>query len=306
MHGLPMTFGVCNGLQMPTHKIMNAIGQQQLTSGVQKTAMEADKPSGCRWSPVARGENYMDRRSFIQWAGGMAAGTSLATQAAGAIRMGYFDKYAPFSQRSEAGVMSGALIDGMELLARACGLNLEHFGYPWARAQLMVERGELDGFCTIRTQARLVYTDFCPTPVISLNYGIFHRADDLRPLGVRSVEDLRPLRQGTYRGSGYSKENLEQDRMQIDNDEESILRRIAMGNLDTFVEGELVMQLKLKELGLADKIRFTPAPFLPRADYCFGLRRNHPDIDKVMPRMEAAAQGARKSGTLQAVLTKYR
>lgn len=248
----------------------------------------------------------MDRRTLIQWAGCSALGLGLASHAETAIRMGYFDKYAPFSQRGDNGVVSGALVDGMELVANACGLSLEHFGYPWARAQLMVERGELDGFCTIRTQARLVYADFCATPTISLNYGIFHRADDLRPLGVRSVEDLRPLRQGTYRGSGYSKENLEQDRMQIDNDEESILRRIAMGNLDTFVEGELVMQRKLKELGLSDKIRFTPAPFLPRADYCFGLRRSHPDIAKILPRMEAAAQAARKSGALQAVLNKYR
>ncbi len=94
--------------------------------------------------------------------------------------------------------------------------------------------------------------------------------------------------------------------METDNDEESILRRIAMGNLDTFVESEITTQRKVKELGLADKIRFTPAPFLPKAEYCFGLRRSHPDVAQIIARMETATQAARKSGALQAILAKYK
>jgi hypothetical protein len=58
--------------------------------------------------------------------------------------------------------------------------------------------------------------------------------------------------------------------------------------------------------GLSDRIRFTPTPFLPGADFCFGLRRSLGDIDKILPRVEAAAQAARKSGALRAVLAKYR
>ncbi len=248
----------------------------------------------------------MDRRGFVRWAGVSTLGVCLRAQAFAPVRVGYFDKYAPFSQRSDSGVMSGVLIEGLELVGQACGVSFEHSGYPWARAQAMVERGELDAFCTVRTQARAVYAEFCTAPIASVSYGIFHRVDDLRPLSVKSVQDLRPLRQGTYRGSGYSKENLEPERMDIDNDQESILRRIAMGNLDTFVESEITTQGKVRELGLADKLRFTPAPFLPKAEYCFALRRTHPDLAQIISRMEAATQAARKSGALQAILTKYK
>jgi len=230
----------------------------------------------------------------------------LPARAATALRMGYFEKYAPFSQRNDSGEMTGALIEGVELVGSACGLEFEHFGYPWARAQVMVERGELDGFCTVRTQDRQRYADFCGTPIVSVEYGIFHRADDARPLAVRSVEDLRALRQGTYLGSGYTKANLEHERMQYDKDEESILRRLANGSLDTFVEAEIGMQTKLRELGLGDRIRFTPATFLPKADFCFGLRHSHADVARIIPRMEAATLAARKAGTLQAILAKYR
>ncbi len=96
----------------------------------------------------------MERRTFIRWTGASSMGLAVQTQAFVAIRVGYFDKYAPFSQRSDSGVMSGFLIEGLEPVGNACGVTFEHFGYPWARTQAMVERGELDAFCTVRTQAR--------------------------------------------------------------------------------------------------------------------------------------------------------
>ena len=107
--------------------------------------MAVDKPEGVAGARLHAGKIDMDRRAFIQWAGAGAMAAGVASHAEAAIRIGYFDKYAPFSQRSDNGVVSGALVDGMELVANACGLQLEHYGYPWARAQLMVERGELDG-----------------------------------------------------------------------------------------------------------------------------------------------------------------
>ncbi len=95
----------------------------------------------------------MERRTFIRWTGASSMGLALQANAVAAVRVGYFDKYAPFNQRSASGVMSGVLIDGLELVGSTCGVAFEHFGYPWARTQAMVERGELDAFCTVRTQA---------------------------------------------------------------------------------------------------------------------------------------------------------
>jgi polar amino acid transport system substrate-binding protein len=255
---------------------------------------------------VAHDNKPMQRRAFIGWTGALAVGSSFAESPSTLVRMGYFDKYAPFSQRNEDGSVTGALIESVELVGRACGLRFEHAAFPWVRAQLMVERGDLDGFCTVSTTARLIYAEFCKSPLIRVDFGIYHRTDDLRPLAVRGVEDLRALRQGTYRGSGYSREHLEFDRLEVENDEESVLRRIAKGTLDTLVEGNIVTPFKLRQLGLTDRIRFTPVPFLPKADFCFGVRKSLPDASRIVANMEAATQAARRSGALGEVLAKYR
>jgi len=251
----------------------------------------------------------MHRREFMALTGLAVAGRTFAAPAAPAaapIRMAYFDKYEPFSQRAADGTMSGLLIDGVELLGRACGLSFEHHGYPWARAQLLVERGELDALCTVPTPARQAWLEFCGTPLVSLAYGVFHRSDDARAAQAQSLEDLRALRLGSYRGSGYSRGLLKMDQVQIDNDAESVLRRIVMGSLDIFMESELIAGTRIRQLGLAGKIGFTPLPFLPPAQFCFGLRRSHADCSAIVARMEAATVAARQSGALQNLLAKYR
>ena len=247
----------------------------------------------------------MYRRHFITLAAIVAAGAALRVSAAAPIRMAYFDTYWPLSRRNPDGKMSGALIDAVDLVGRGSNLVFEHFGYPWARAQVMVERGELDAFCTLRTQPRLLYATFCPTPLVTLSYGVFHRSDDLRPALVTSIAELRRFRQGTYRGSGYAREHLETDRLVVDDTQESVLRRIAMGDLDTLTESEMTGGNRLKAMGLADKVVFSPLNFLPKAEYRFGLRSNFPESDAVLARVEAAAQVASKTGALSAIVARY-
>jgi hypothetical protein len=84
-----------------------------------------------------------------------------------------------------------------------------------------------------------------------------------------------------------------------------VLRRIALGNLDTFVEGEYVKSTVVKDLSLSEQLRFTPMPFLPTADYCFGLRKSFPDAQMVIDRMEAAVIASKAAGELQVVAGRY-
>ena len=252
----------------------------------------------------------MDRRKFLSAAlVTAAAGSTLPwtqTYAASALRVGYFDRYWPFSLRREDGAMTGLLIESLDAIARSANVVLEHAGYPWARTQVMVERGELDAFCTVPTQGRMGYAIFCKTPVISMEYGFYHRIDDPRPGLVRSLEDLRSLVQGTYRGSGYTTEYLEADRMIFFHDEETVLKRIALGTIDTLVEGEYVGTARVKSLGLENHLRFTAAPWLPKANFCFGVRRSHAEAESIIKKMEAATIAATSAGELKAIAAKYR
>lgn len=247
----------------------------------------------------------MKRRELLLTALASVCVVQRALAEGGPIRVGYFDSYWPMSRRQTDATMDGALVDSLRVVGRKARIELEHHGYPWARVQQMIQRGDLDAFCTVRTDERKQYALFCNTPVISVAYGVYHRANDLRPLQAKSIADLRQFRQGTYLGSGYSKQFLEYERLQFDKDEASVLRRIALGNLDTFVEGEYVKSTVVKELGLSEQLRFTPMAFLPTADYCFGLRRSFPDAQAVIERMESAVIASKAAGELQAAVGRY-
>jgi ABC-type amino acid transport substrate-binding protein len=248
----------------------------------------------------------MLRRQSVVVIGSLLAGHSWTPAVSGVpLRIGYSDSLWPLSRGNEDHQADGFLVDAMSLLASRCGLEFQHEAYPWARVQQLVRRSELDGLCTLRTKERLEYAQFCNTVIASLPFGVFHRASDTRLSLVKSVDDLRPLRQGTYRGNGYAKENLEFERFHIENDEESVLRLIAMDRLDAFVGVEFVVASKLEKLKLTDSFRFTPLPFLPKAEYRFGLRRNYQDADAVIGKMEAATVAAKRLGELDALIAKY-
>lgn len=243
----------------------------------------------------------LDRRAFALLL--LLPGLGLASPS---LRMAYFDRYPPLSHREADGQVRGLLIELVDAVGQQAGLGFSHHAYPWARAQAMVRQGSLDGVCTTITDERRDYLLFCETPLISLHFGISHRVDDARVAGLRSLVDLRALRQGNYRGSGYAQQHLELDRLQIDHDPDSVLRRIAAGELDVFVDAELNSRHRIRALGLQTRLAYTPAGFLPPSAYCLGLRRSHPEAGALITRLESAIRQVRGSGKLEAVASAYR
>ena len=250
----------------------------------------------------------IDRRNFLVAATALITDALAPAQAAPLmpIRMGYFENYAPFSFRDTHGKMTGALVDAVELVGHAAGLTFIHQGFPWVRAQALVQSGDLDGFCTTIDNQRRAYADFCPTPLITEHFDICHRVNDRRMLNLHSVQDLRPFIQGSYRGAGYPLQSLEADYIHWYKDVDTVMRLINSGGLDIYIGGNSVNALKLKELGLTRRIQCTPAPYLPAAEFCFGLRRTYPNSAVVLAKIETAAHAARQSGALDSMLVKYR
>ena len=251
----------------------------------------------------------MNRRNCLRTVSAATSAWLFAAQAQPAspvVRVGYFDKFSPFSEKDESGQMRGLLVESIDLVGGLAGVTLEHHGYPWARAQLLVKQDELDAFCTVPTAERHVYAEFCATPILRLVQGVYHRRGDVRIAQIDSVADLRELRQGGYVGSGYIKEYMEADRIALEPDQDSVLRRLLNGTLDVFPQAELVTWQRIKALGYADKLQFTALPFLPPATYSFGLRRSYPEARALLARMETAIQTAHKKNSLQALQARYR
>ena len=63
------------------------------------------------------------------------------------IRFVYYNDNAPFGWE-ENGEMQGIYIDIVnEVFKKRLGIPVEHRGYPWKRAQMMVKNGDADGYC---------------------------------------------------------------------------------------------------------------------------------------------------------------
>ena len=117
-----------------------------------------------------------NRRIFLQSAVAAGLMPAWSAHAAAPVRMAYFETYSPLSFRIDGG-LRGVLPDAIgEVLARM-GMNVEHTGYPWARAQLLGQNGEQDGICTIATPEWLEYAVAAQEPVVSAPRRVLARAD---------------------------------------------------------------------------------------------------------------------------------
>lgn len=222
------------------------------------------------------------------------------------LRIGYNAGGWPISRLSPSQQVEGLLFDALTRVMSQAGLEASHHAFPWARAQAMVERGELDALCTAPTPERMVYALFAPTPVLTLPYGVFHRHDDPRPARLRSVEQMRGLRQGSYLGNGYAKKYLEIERMKLESEKLSVLRLIALDRLDVFVEADVTVMLLRERPELQQRLRFTPLEFLPPVQYQFALRRGFANAEAVLERVERAIAHLRRGGVLDALVAEYR
>ncbi len=222
------------------------------------------------------------------------------------LRFGYFDTFVPLSGPGPQGSARGLLVQLVDLVSQTAGLRTSHRAYPWRRAQALVEQGALDGFCTASTTQRERYAAFGQETLFIVRYLAFHRRGDARLAGLQRVQDLRPLRLGAFRGSGYSESHLETDRLRYDTDIDSVLRRIALGDLDATVTAELPGWHAVQRLGLQAELTATPLAFLPVAPFRIGLRRSLPEHGVLLGRLDRAARDLQRQGSLDALAAAYR
>ena len=244
-----------------------------------------------------------DRRAFIRSAAALALANSLPAQAVEPLRMAYLDNFSPLSFR-EDGVLRGILIDLIdEVIQRRLEVAVEHAGYPWARAQMLVERGEHDGLCTIVTPARLAYAAASEEAVVTVPTYIFARADNpLLPKlqGVRTIDELRRLNPTvlSYNGNGWAKVNLVNFNVIWEMDYFSAQRMLVASPSHIMVENSLTMQHSLKRIPGHTEIRMTSAD-LDRVKFQLLINRRSahvsllPAFDKAMRQFKLSADYAK-------------
>ena len=212
--------------------------------------------------------------------------------AAEKMKIVYFDSYPPRSWQQD-GKMTGILVDIIdEALQQRLGIPLQHEGYPWARAQALVETGLADAFITVPTKTRRAYTEVSSEPVIQFNLYIATGKNNPKlPLlqKVNTIEELKPFRIVDYFGNGFAKKRLQGFDVEWLPNIDTIYPFLAAGKADLMLISDGGVY-NMEKLGYRDQFIVLPQVLHSLSFHlCVGKQspftRILPDADKVLREM---------------------
>ena len=231
----------------------------------------------------------------------LLAGRTKAAAPTPTLRFAFCENCLPF-----CGIMddqpSGLLIDLVGVIVGHAGYNINYEPRPWKRAQLEVQQGKCDFFCTVMTNERQAYADFILDPVVSLIYGAVHRLD-FPVKQIKSLDVLMNLRQINYIGHGWAENNLDRSKIEWVPSHEIAVKLVAANRADVFIEDNFVAAPIIHRLGLSETLTFTPLPFFVPAPYRLGLSHSLPDMAVVKERLAESLHDHRDK--LDAIIAKH-
>ena len=219
----------------------------------------------------------------------------------------YFDNYPPYSW-TEKEATKGLLIDMVdEVLVGKLKMKVRHEGYPWARAQKMVELGEADGFVTLLTDERLRYAQAGKEVFIESYYRAYAnkanpRLDELR--AAKSIKDLAPFSITFYLGSGWGK--LNEGHFPVREwvpTMDSCLKKVAAGRSDIFIDAYPIVRQALKALGLEGDIIELPLD-VDKLEFHLYVG-NKSKFLPLLPEIDKAIRLSKRDGSFDRILGKY-
>ena len=226
-------------------------------------------------------------------------------EAAEPMKIAYMDSYPPRSWE-EDGQMKGILVDVMtEALQNRLGIPLVHEGYPWARAQKMVEQGAADAFISIPTERRRVYTDISQQPILNFELFLSTRKDHPKLLELQQIntlEELKPYKIVEYYGNGFAQKTFEDFDVEWLPEITAVYPFLASGKADVLMLSDRGIY-DLNRLGYQDRITVLPQALYKLSFHlCIGKKSQFkkilPEVDKVLLQMW-------EDGTLKKISDRY-
>jgi polar amino acid transport system substrate-binding protein len=203
--------------------------------------------------------------------------------------------------------MRGLFVDVLdEALTHRLGIPLVHRGYPWVRAQKLVRDGEADAFCTVPTPERRAYTVVSEEPIMTVTFKMYaQRGNPVieRLKHVKTIDDLRQFVVAAYLGSGWAREKLAGQQIDWAPNPDSVLKKLAGGRNDVFVDAVEVQRKRIKALGLENKLVELPQA-LDTQTYNLCIGKQSPFAD-VLPKFDRTLRHMRDDGRLSALYRKY-
>ena len=218
----------------------------------------------------------------------------------------YFENFAPYSWRID-NRMQGILIDIVnETIQKELGIPVSHAGYPWKRAQKMVEAGQADAFITTPTEKRRAYTIISKEPVTAHLMTLFTHRDNR---GVRnlqtadSISDLNLFSSVNYIGNGWAEKNLKSMDVHWTPTQDRALFLLANNRYDIYVGSATNVRFNLKRLGYQKQIVETRIVLdVITHNLCVG--KQSPFV-KILPAFDKTIRKWRATGRLQEIVARY-
>jgi polar amino acid transport system substrate-binding protein len=186
--------------------------------------------------------------------------------------------------------------------------------YPWSRAQLMVESGKADIFCTYPSKKRQKYALFTPTPLFTQDYGVLvfskdnPRSSELA--NARSFDDLAQFKFISQKGVGWEMDNIPATIERVWANQLETLLHFAFERAagDFFVMTVEQAKYLADKLGYADKLMYKQVDFIPNSMVAFhiGVRRDFPQAARLVSELEELQLSERFSEVKLEILNRYR
>lgn len=222
------------------------------------------------------------------------------------LKMVYFNDFAPFSWQG-AQQMQGIYVDILhEALATRMKLNVSHQGFPWARAQALVKAHKADGFITVPTEQRSVYTHFSED-VLSLTTSIFVRKSHPKFNSMKNIKTIAELKGYVlvdYVGNGWASNALIDQNVHWLARFDQIFPYMVQGRGDAHVASRHMVNYNLKKHGFKGKIIELPHPVASLfAHLCLGKGSNYV---KILPEFNRVIKAMKQDGSINAIFEKYK
>ncbi len=219
----------------------------------------------------------------------------------------YGENYKPFAWK-ENGEMVGMQIDIInELLVRRLGINVNHTGYPWKRAQFKVEDGMADALFTVASEKRLEYTTKSKEVLIQADVTLFTYRGNPKIKKIKNIKSFSQAKDFTfvdYLGDRLGEKYLKDFNVNFVTDLPTVLKFLANERADLFIQSSPVTNYNIKNNFLEHKIVEIYNPLLSSEfRLLIGFKSKYQSI---MPMVDIEAAKMKQDGSMQKIYNKYK
>lgn len=186
--------------------------------------------------------------------------------------------------------------------------------YPWARAQLEVERGKADGLLTYPSKKRKEYASFTASTVYKLDFGyLIYDKDNSSKSVIESATgftDLKDIKVITQKGAEWESDNIPKYMHKVEaNEVQTMLHLLMLRKQGDFLIMPPEQAIFIaKEFGYEDKIAYRHVDFINDSliPFHLGVRRSHPIANELIAEIDSFVKSEHFRKRVQEIVASYR